>query len=206
LLVLFRTTHKKKQDDIISFEYRNKYWNFSPVAALDVTRTKIPRPWDLDKNEAIYKHFWSAKDKFHALKYEIVVSLGNYCKIIYMSGGFPGAMNDRKVAEENSLHALVGDESYVVDEGYKKFSEPRFLTPRHGNTPEDRRINRAFAYLRQNVERMNNRIKIFRAAATWRGRRHNHSAVMLAICSITNLELEVTPLNGDEPERDAIQI
>jgi len=146
------------------------------------------------------KKFWSEKDRCHALKNEIVVSLGTYCKIIWVSCGHPGATHDMKIARENSLTLLEGEETLVVDPGYK--GDQRLLNPLPGRNEEEKEQNKIMNYLRQNVERMNNRIKIFNAAAKWRGRRDNHAYIFLAICYITNLELEVHPLNGEESERE----
>jgi len=176
------------------------------VVALDVTRTRIPRPLNEFKSleQIIIKKYWSAKDKFHALKNEIIVSLGKHCKIIYVSCGHQGAIHDMKIARENSLTILEGEETLVVDPGYK--GHQRLLNPLPGRNEEEKEQNKIINYLRQNVERMNNRIKIFNAAARWRGRKENHAHVFLAICYITNLELEVHPLNGEEPERDESDI
>ena len=44
---------------------------------------------------------------------------------------------------------------------------------------------------------MNNRVKIFGVAREWRGKRENHQSVFFVCCYITNLELEVTHLNGE---------
>jgi len=109
-----------------------------------------------------------------------------------------------KIAKENSITLLEGEETLVVDPGYQ--GHERLLNPLPGNTEEEKEQNKIMNYLRQNVERMNNRIKIFNAAARWRGRKENHAYIFLSICYITNLELEVHPLNGEEPERDVIEI
>jgi len=114
------------------------------------------------------KKNWSAKDRFHALKNELVVSLGKYCKIIWVSCGHQGSTHDMKIARENSLTLLEGDETFVVDPGYKGHN--RLLNPLPGRNEEEKEQNKIMNYLRQNVERMNNRIKIFNAAR-WRGRR-----------------------------------
>jgi len=173
---------------------------------LDVTRTQIPRPWNYYKSleQFATKKYWSEKDRFHALKSELVVSLGEYCKIIFGSCGHPGAIHDIKIARENSLTILEEEETFVADAGYR--GDQRLLDPLAGRNEEEKEQNKIMNYLRQNVEKMNNRKKIFNAAARWRGRRENHAYIFLAICFITNLELEVHPLNGEEPERDDMDI
>jgi len=149
-------------NDTISWEYRKKYWAFqSPVAAVDVTRTRIPRPWDIHKptQKETMKKYWSGKDKFHALKYELLVSLGPYCKIVLVSGGYPGAVHDMTIVRQLTLPLLDINEKLVADRGY--IGDHRLLTPVPEYTVESRRLNKIMNYLRQNVERMNNRVKNF---------------------------------------------
>jgi len=67
-----------------------------------------------------------------------------------------------KIAKENSITLLEGEETLVVDPGYQ--GHERLLNPLPGNTEEEKEQNEIMNYLRQNVERMNNRIKIFNAA------------------------------------------
>lgn len=178
-----------------------------PSCALDVTRTKIPRPWnkkDIFANRRM-KFFWSGKDKFHALKYEVIVSLGKYCKIVYISGSWAGSVHDITIARQSSLLKLENGEKVVADLGYIG-QDYQIITPLENTTFQNALQNRLMSNLRQNVERMNNRIKIFHSAREWRGRRENHQEVFFACCYITNLELEVTPLNGELPERHPINI
>jgi len=149
------------------------------------------------------KKYWSAKDKFHALKYEVAVSLGKHIKIVYVSGSHYGSDHDLTIARSHCLPHLEENESVVADLIYA--SDHRVITYKP-NTDQNRRENKIIGNLRQNVERMNNRIKVFNAAARWRGRRENHRDVFFAICHLVNLELDATPLNGDEPTADLIII
>jgi DDE superfamily endonuclease len=190
---------------VIDWEYRKRYWRyFQPSCALDVTRTRIPKPWREGENQ-LMKIYWSGKDKFHALKYEVVVSLGKYVKIVYISGGWAGSKHDLTIARRSSLLQLENGEKTVCDLGYIG-QDHQIITPLPNTTLANVFQNKMMSHLRQNVERMNNRIKIFRAAREWRGRRNNHWKVFHAISYITNLELEATPLNGEEPERGLIDI
>lgn len=162
-----------------------------------MTRTKIPKPYNTN-----FKLWWSGKDKFHALKYEVAVSLGEHCRIVFVSGSYPGSHHDLTIARNSSLLHLEDGESVVVDSGYR--GDHRCIPPRNSSSEASDRENRAMSFLRQNVERMNRRIKIFEAAKSYRGCRMNHSSVFFACCYLTNLELEVTPLNGEKPERDPL--
>ena len=105
----------------INWKYRKKFWKFKrPIGSLDVTRVKIRKPLTpKNKVNSLTKLYWSEKDKFHALKYEIVVSLGKYSKIIYVAGPFPGYIHDYRIAKNCSLKKLKKDEKFVADSAYK---------------------------------------------------------------------------------------
>ena len=182
---------------MIDFSYRKKNWRYrQPFWALDVTRTQIRRPWNKDKyTNARIKYYWSAKDKIYALKYEVGVSLGEHCKIIYVSGPCPGSVHDIKIARHSSLLHLERGEKVVADLGYIG-QDNQVITPVPYTKLRNAIQNKFMGYLIQNVERMNNRIKIFNAAGLWRGKKNFHKYIFHACCYITNLELEVTPLNG----------
>jgi hypothetical protein len=175
-----------------------------PVVAIDVTRTKICAPWSIDswEREKLKKFYWGGKDKFHALKYEIAVSLGKYNKIVFLSGGHAGSIHDITIARQYFLNILSPNESAVADTGYQ--GEYKFIIPMPETSYQNIYQNVIMAGYRQNVERMNNRIKIFTTARLWRGQRSNHHHVFFVICKITNLELDVSPLNGNIPKRDPI--
>ena len=145
----------------MDWNYRKQHWNFrQPSCALDVTRTKIPRPWS-KKDQFAYKrmkHYWSAKDKYHALKYEVIVSLGKYCKIVYVSGSWAGSIHDINIARNSSLLKLEDGEKVVADMGYIG-QDNQIITPLPRTSFLNSLHNRIMGYLRQNVERMNKRIK-----------------------------------------------
>jgi hypothetical protein len=167
---------------------------------LDVTRTRIRKPiTPKNKINALTKLYWSEKDKFHAWKYEIMVSLGRYPKIVYFSGPYPGSIHDYRIARNCSLTKLNPNEKVCTDPAYK--DKKRCMTYKEKNK-KNKFYNKKIGDLRLNVERMNQRIKIFSAARRWRGKRHQHKYFFRAICYITNLELECQPLSGDLPERD----
>ena len=90
------------------------------MASLDVTRTKIRKPLtQKNKNNYLTKLYWSGKDKFHAWKYEIMVSLGRYSKTVHVAGPFPGVIHDLRIARNCSQTKLKKDEKVSADSAYK---------------------------------------------------------------------------------------
>lgn len=47
-----------------------------------------------------------------------MVSLGEYSKIIHLSGPFPGSVNDHRIAKNCSLMKLNEKEKVIADLGY----------------------------------------------------------------------------------------
>jgi hypothetical protein len=88
-----------------------------------VTRTKIPapsvEPWS----------FYSYKDKFHALKSEIAVSMQLPHRIIWLNSGFKGAVADITIARSGFIPKLKSGQMALADLGY--LGEPaKLLTPK----------------------------------------------------------------------------
>jgi hypothetical protein len=84
---------------------------------VDVTRVQIQKPQGL-----VEKLFYSKKDKFHALKYEVVVSNAPNQKIVWMAGPCLGVVSDIRISREGGLldslgfgEQLLGDKGYVGD-------------------------------------------------------------------------------------------
>jgi len=128
--------------------------------------------------------------------------LGKQNRIVYASGDYPGSIHDITIARNNFLGMLLPNESIVVDKGYR--GDHRCIIPLPKTSFHNIYQNSVMGGLRQNIERINNRIKIFNIARIWRGDRDNHGNIFLLVCKITNLEMEVHPLNRDRPERDSI--
>jgi hypothetical protein len=64
---------------------------------VDVTRVQINKP---GVNESRY---YSAKDKFHAFKYEVDVSFNPRARIIWLKGTFKGSVYDITIARNELI-------------------------------------------------------------------------------------------------------
>ena len=85
----------------------------SIVGVVDVTRVHIQKPTLLDWQ------YYSMKDKFHALKYEVAVSFNPSAKIIWVKGPYKGAPSDIRIAREALVPALrQRGEKMLADKGY----------------------------------------------------------------------------------------
>jgi hypothetical protein len=166
--------------------------------AVDCTRCPIERP---KGSAAKAKQFWSFKDKYYALKYELGVSLGDATRIVYLSPAYRGGFADVNIAQAQLLPILSPEEYVVMDKGYQLDAEPRFLTPfkEFVNNPlseEQLEFNRLIHVNRQIVERVNKRVKHFQAFNTqWRHSIDFHEICFSVACKLTNIFLEFEPMN-----------
>lgn len=170
------------------------------TAAVDATRCPIERPKGPQEDA---KRFYSVKDSYYALKYELGVSMGEDTRIVYLSPAYRGGTPDIEIARQQLKPMLEPHEFVIMDKGYQDDREPQFLSPvKEGNTPltlDDLEMNRKIYELRQIVERVNKRIKHFKAFEhRWR---HGHGHVMHELCftlacKLVNVSLEYEPMNA----------
>jgi hypothetical protein len=130
--------------------------------AVDATRCFIERP------KIDHMRWFSAKDQQYAIKYEIGVSLGADTRIVHVSDGYRGGHADIQISRDELKPKLERQEFVIMDKGYQDDEEEQFLSPKkdypnHPLTPDDLAMNRAIYEKRQIVERVNMRIKIFKA-------------------------------------------
>lgn len=140
--------------------------------------------------------YWSAKDKFSALKYEVAVTLRNP-RIIWVSGPFKGSISDISIARERNgfIASMRNNEVSLADKGYVG-ADKLWYPAKEPCTPEQRRSNYKLARLRQVIERANQRIKIFKSmAGTWRHDFEFNGKCFHVVCKITNIIFEAEPLN-----------
>ena len=157
---------------------------------MDVTTIRIDCPRDSGW------HYWSAKDKFYALKFELVVSLKDP-RIIWVAGAFKGSVHDLTIARLHLVQRMGPHEVLLADKGY--IGElPKLLCPSRNLanvTSAQRQENREINMLRQSVERGFKRVKDFHCMkTTWR---HSHdlcSQSFHIICKILNKVFESQPL------------
>ncbi len=160
---------------------------------MDVTRTKIPapsvEPWS----------FYSYKDRFHALKTEIGVSLRKPNKIIWVNSGYKGVVADITIARSGFIQNLRNGQLALADLGY--LGEPeKLLTPikkKKGQelTDVEKNFNYRHNQERQIVERVNKRLKIFKVVEYWNRKDFQfHEICVHAVAKITNLNFQINPL------------
>lgn len=156
---------------------------------VDVTRQRIQTP-----NFCAWE-YWSGKDKFYALKYELAVSYRRPYKIIWFNGGYKGTISDIEVYRDQLKYALGNNEYLLGDKGY--LGDPSLITPfknPHGDIlrdPDKLRFNHKLQIRRQTIERINKRVKDWRlAASTWRGFNYDFAITCFyVICKLVNLQL-----------------
>jgi len=157
---------------------------------VDVTRCQIVRPRNAPWS------FYSAKDKFHALKYEVVCSPKKPVKIIWLSEPYAGSHSDITIYRHRLKWCLDEDEYLLADKGYVGASH--IIHPYKGRrlTPDQKRINWKISRVRQKIERINKRIKDWRLASRcWRSSDHHfHYLCMKVICKLVNIMLKEEPL------------
>lgn len=157
---------------------------------VDVTRVQIYKP------KMNQQSFYSPKDKFHALKFEVACTIEKP-RIVWVNGGFPGNQSDLTIARDEGLGAEVNhDEMVLADLGYRGFDNFLWTAVQNPRVEEELESNHAHHQKRQVIERINKRIKQFDCFAhTWR---HDHAfckQCFNVVCKITNLILVHQPLN-----------
>ncbi len=160
---------------------------------VDVTRAQVYRP------KVGQRKLYSMKDKFHALKYELVVSLGPNQRIVWVNGPFPGSKADITCAREGLLNALGPGERLLGDKGY--VGDARLLCPkkkpRNGElSQEEILFNSNHSKSRHHIERVNKRIKQFAVLSkTWRADHKQNRDCCEVVCKLTNIIFRKYPLS-----------
>jgi hypothetical protein len=146
--------------------------------------------------------YWSAKDKFHCFKWEIVISCYPH-EIIWVSGPHVGSASDITIYRQNGLMEILRQsrDSFVLmaDLGYQ--GEPDTLwTPLRASrgttlSRDEIALNDYHHAHRQVIERCNKRLKQFNVwKHTWRSDSLFAEKVGIIICKLTNLCFTVEPL------------
>lgn len=156
---------------------------------VDVTRCRIDEPtyspWQ----------YWSAKDRFYAVKYEIAITAVEPKRIVSVVGPYKGSVSDLTIFREeleermDEQERCVGDSAYI---GADKVAAP-FRNPQ---TRYERDYNHILHLVRQSVERMNHRLKVFGSLKSgWRNHDFDlHELAFKSACKIINEALREEPL------------
>jgi len=140
------------------------------------------------------RDWFSHKFRAAALRYEIVLSVGEPVEICSAHGPFkPGKFTDLDIARDKLALMLdeTGEQSYA-DRGYV---EPQgyFVTPRDvDSNPDERRF---LKLVRARHETVNKRVKQFQCLSMpFRHDRTLHADCFHAVLNLTQLSLEDAPL------------
>ena len=156
---------------------------------VDVNRLQIFKP---KRNQADY---YSLKDKYHALKFELVVAIDNP-RIIWVNGAFKGDECDIKIARKELIGNLDVGERVLADLGYRGESQHLWTPVQNPRLQAEHDMNRELHRTRQIVERVNQRIKVFDCfKGIWR---HDHeycNRCFNVVSNLVNITCISHPLN-----------
>jgi hypothetical protein len=116
-------------------------------------------------------------------------------KIIWISGPYAGSVHDLVMARGHLVPYLNEKKLFLLaDKGY--IGENCFITPVRNPKPiADIDQNILIGSVRQSIERMNKRLKVFNCLKNiWRGSFERHGLVFDVICNIMNIITEFQPL------------
>lgn len=139
--------------------------------------------------------YYSYKDKFHALKYEVAISF-HAPRIIWVNGPYKGAVSDITIARDKLIPALDNGELCLADKGYVGEAQHILCPYKPPRNDYEHQVNYAINKKRQEIERINKRIKNFDCfSQEWRCQDYNfHEKCFVSVCKIVNILLEDEPL------------
>jgi hypothetical protein len=159
---------------------------------IDVTRCKIPHPSDCPWE------YYSVKDGFPVLKYEVILSISQPYRILSISCPYKGSVSDKLIFDRKTLGLLGTNELLLADSGY--FGGHKLITPykkpKNGHrTVDQMKFNTEHARKRASGERINQRLKNFKVIRNWERRDFNlHHTCVTVIAKILNVAFVYEPL------------
>ena len=163
-------------------------------------------------NRVAEEAFFSTKKGKHAIKYQTVVHLTSG-RLMYISGGIPGAIHDAKLYQYSTLPQIIPEgEMGLADKGYNGIDPDHLLylikpqrvpidEPLGGLKVfrlEERIYNRCISALRIEVERVNSRIKRFAIMDDCRSRdKLLHHVKFTTVCQLVNIWSEICPMRKE---------
>jgi len=175
--------------NVINFEDRCIDWPHSwPCCSIDGTDFLVTERHPFDSS--MYSH----KLKHAGLRYEVALSLGRRCRIVWFAGGVPaGAKNDLELARDLFVPQLQPNERVLADKGYP--DENFFWTPiKKARTPMERTFNVWHKRCMARHETINAKLKTFNCLRTmFRQSYDYHRLCVFAIANLINLSLMHDP-------------
>lgn len=171
---------------------------------VDCIECPIAEPSDNLKSQA----FWSGKDHRPTMKYEVACHISSG-RVLHISGGVSGAVNDRDVLRSGGLWRKAPEnENGIADRGYTSGEwNHRLFTPLSPiidpNGLEtlsfgEGMYNNMLSSLRIEIERLFERFKNYSVLLHSRDRNQlSHREVFIVIANTVNISLEVHPLRSE---------
>lgn len=170
----------------------------------DGTEREIPRPVDDEKQKENY----SGKKKKHTLKNGLIVS--TMCLILFVGATVSGATHDKKIAEQQYLHALSNAKAKIIlwqDTGYQGFAPNGVKIIQPQKKPRGKELtqvqkdgNKLISTVRIMVEHAIGSTKRYRIVKDeCRLRKNKYPYKVFAICAaLHNFRIERIPFNYPE--------
>jgi len=123
----------------------------------------------------------------HTLSYEIAISISSPHEIVWVNGPFKGSTHDLTIAKSNIIHQMLPGEKALGDLGY--IGHHNFVCPyKPARSQEQKLFNRNHYAIRQSIERLNKRLKLFNCLKTkWRQSFELHKCAFYLITYITQI-------------------
>lgn len=176
---------------------------FGATFCLDGTECGIAKPSDKQEEDMWY----SDKAGQFTVKYETCTHISSG-RIMWFAGGVPGSISDIKLAKNSGvIDAVPQGEWGVCDKGYVGMPATQFKAMlkttnilqgdiQSRTLALDEKIyNRCLSAVRIEIERVNGRLKRFKAL--WRSRareRFAHCMIFSVLCNIVNIQMELEPM------------
>ena len=160
------------------------------VGFVDVTRCRIRKP---TYNQGQY---WSAKDGYHALKYEVACNNNRFMpQITWVRGPFFATIHDLTLFRLELKWALSLGQHLIADKAYVG-GYPEILAPfRPAHDAIEVQWNFLLHQRRTVIKRVNGRLKNFSCLVqAWRHDFLLHHMVFHVIAQVTNIMLYTNPL------------
>ena len=156
---------------------------------VDCTTVQIPK---VHGNIAAY---WSAKDGFCALSFEVAISIGA-TRIVSISKANPGGQHDIQIYRTGLKTRLLPGEVILADKGYRDNHDNTIWSPIwNPQTPEQLEFNRELSKIRARIEQINNYFKRYNCfSGVFRNSYETCELFFVVVGKLINLQLSLSPL------------
>lgn len=216
-MVTVKTTLATLYELLDEVSWRPKVWHpgetlappdslfYRATFCLDGTECGIAKPSNKQEEELWY----SDKAGQWTVKYETCTHISSG-RIMWVAGGIPGSIHDIKLAQNSGvIDAVPEGEWGICDKGYVGMPAAKFKAMLkttnilQGDVQsrtlalDEKIYNRCLSAVRIEIERVNGRLKRFKAL--WRSRtreRFEHCIMFSVLCNIVNIQMELEPMRA----------